>query len=581
VGKTYAWRTYLQEAKKRNEIALDSYSYVSLFGVNSLDALKFAIFEKSVDKELIGAKPELKTFLKKLPRLAKDCSPALKMHELFSRAVSFCSVNKTIICLDDFERMSINAQEVLGLLSELKEQKLCKIVLIFNDKCLLEDAKEEKYKTYREKVIDKEFNFLPTAQECAEIVFDNKDEQYRYCNIRILKKIQQLAKNIMPFLKNTEEGVQHNALSSLYSEKLKERCCKLGVTNIRIIKKIQQLAKNITQFLENTEEETQHNVLSSLVLFIYTMYKKSDEFPDFDFVKNGRQAFMKNYSMQKVLDNQGQRVETPEEKKKLNWANRLEDYGYRDADDLDIEIANSVERGYFIEENITKEIKKYNDKIIINKKDTSFTEAWDLFHYSFDDNAEELVEKMYEAVKNHAKHISQSNLSASLMLLRGLGADKKADELLEMVISSNNDPEYFNINHYTFRHSVEDQKLLDRFAEEYRKKRPQKTLIEVLNRLISTNGWSTEDVEVLANSSEEDYYNLFKSQKSNDLTNYIRACLQFRMVTNSNEQEKYNLIVTNAEAAVRKIGSESKLNKLRIKKFEIKDTVEVEAVEAK
>jgi hypothetical protein len=523
VGKTYAWKTYLKEAQKKNEIALDKYAYVSLFGVNSLEALKFTLFS---EKDDINRNPrEMKNIKKnkKAMPIAQDVAKIFRMGDLASRAIAAIAiVEKTIICLDDFERMSLNAQEVLGLISELKEQKSCKIVLIFNDEGLSKKA-NKKYNTYKEKVIDKEFEFLPTAEECAEIVFSNNDEKY--------------------------------------SEKLKEKCCKLGIKNIRILKKIERLAEDLTPFLENKEEETRHKVLSSLVLFTYAMYKKSDNFPDFDFVKNGRRAFMKSYSMQKVLDSQGQRLETPEEKKKLNWANRLEDYGYRDADDLDVEIANSVERGYFIEENITKEIKKYNDNIIINNKDKSHTEAWNLYHYSFDDNSEEVVEKMYEAVKNHEKHISQLNLSSSLELLRDLGADKKADELIELVISSRVDDDYFNIKDYTFRGRVNDQKMRDRFEQEYNKRNPPKTQKEVLNHLISNNGWSNKDVEILSALSDEEYYKLFKNEKSIDCHYWIKVCLKFGYAGNT---EKEKLIVTNVVAALKKIGSESKLNKRRI-----------------
>ena len=37
VGKTYAWKKYLKDAHDEADIALKRYSYVSLFGVNSLD----------------------------------------------------------------------------------------------------------------------------------------------------------------------------------------------------------------------------------------------------------------------------------------------------------------------------------------------------------------------------------------------------------------------------------------------------------------------------------------------------------------------------------------------------------------
>ena len=42
VGKTYAWTKYLNSAKNQHKIALSKYSYVSLFGINSLDDLKFS-----------------------------------------------------------------------------------------------------------------------------------------------------------------------------------------------------------------------------------------------------------------------------------------------------------------------------------------------------------------------------------------------------------------------------------------------------------------------------------------------------------------------------------------------------------
>jgi hypothetical protein len=45
VGKTFAWGKALEAAQADKRVALKSYSYVSLFGVNSLDELKFAIFE--------------------------------------------------------------------------------------------------------------------------------------------------------------------------------------------------------------------------------------------------------------------------------------------------------------------------------------------------------------------------------------------------------------------------------------------------------------------------------------------------------------------------------------------------------
>src|ERR1700722_627096 len=45
VGKTYNWQTSLDRLRSERAIGLSRYSYVSLFGINSLEGLKNSIFE--------------------------------------------------------------------------------------------------------------------------------------------------------------------------------------------------------------------------------------------------------------------------------------------------------------------------------------------------------------------------------------------------------------------------------------------------------------------------------------------------------------------------------------------------------
>lgn len=59
IGKTYTWNTFLKDNK--DKVAFNRYSYVSLFGINSLDSLKYSIFENAITKEYIGNKPDLET----------------------------------------------------------------------------------------------------------------------------------------------------------------------------------------------------------------------------------------------------------------------------------------------------------------------------------------------------------------------------------------------------------------------------------------------------------------------------------------------------------------------------------------
>jgi hypothetical protein len=164
VGKTFAWRKYVKLAYEKKKIALTHYSYVSLFGINSLDALKYSIFENTVRSSDIGAEPTLETlrsnalavaerlgrksvwFLQQIPRVTSyvgSLAPAW-----------FLSVRRTVICIDDIERRgaSLTVREVLGLASMLKEQRGCKIALILNSDALEED--KEEFRKYYEKVVD-------------------------------------------------------------------------------------------------------------------------------------------------------------------------------------------------------------------------------------------------------------------------------------------------------------------------------------------------------------------------------------------------------------------------------------------
>ena len=48
VGKTYAWKTFLRELSGEKTIKLPYYSYVSLFGINSIDEIRQTIFENRI-----------------------------------------------------------------------------------------------------------------------------------------------------------------------------------------------------------------------------------------------------------------------------------------------------------------------------------------------------------------------------------------------------------------------------------------------------------------------------------------------------------------------------------------------------
>lgn len=73
------------------------------------------------------------------------------------------------------------------------------------------------------------------------------------------------------------------------------------------------------------------------------------------------------------------------------------------------------------------------------------------------------------------------------------------------------------------------------------------------------------DEEILNNTTTDEFYNFFKKQNSKNLPKYIDICLRFGRFQNSSDE--YKSIAKKAEAALKRIGLENQLNKIRVQRF--------------
>ena len=135
VGKTFAWCRQVENAQKTDTIGFGHYSYVSLFGVNSLDEFKYAIFENSVRSSAAGIEPSLDTlktnttrnrgtFWEEMDLLPATTTESERLRR-WIRPLWFLSVKNSVICIDDIERHGdgLKIRDILGLVSFLKEHK--------------------------------------------------------------------------------------------------------------------------------------------------------------------------------------------------------------------------------------------------------------------------------------------------------------------------------------------------------------------------------------------------------------------------------------------------------------------------
>lgn len=186
VGKTFFWNSFIED----NQVS-EKTVYVSLFGKETVKdiqtdiILQLSKFQKTI-KGIEGIVGSSKLF-------GVDLSSALSI-------LSKKDFKKVIVCFDDFERISDNLslKDVLGLISQLKEQKNCKVVMIYNqDK--LEIKGNEVLSSYKDKIIDYELHYQPTVAESYQAASHHLNafqahplpyfELKGINNIRIMKRV--------------------------------------------------------------------------------------------------------------------------------------------------------------------------------------------------------------------------------------------------------------------------------------------------------------------------------------------------------------------------------------------------------
>lgn len=196
IGKTSFWNDFANKKFKANHRSR-KYAYVSLFGINSVEEIR--------NKIALQIYPHNKKVAKIREIVGSSKFNGVSLGGFINIAYKGDFEN-VIVCFDDFERLSssLDIKDVMGLISELKEQLNCKIVIINNndqlkqsdlsnqktifqvkknadknnpDSINLEEIyrikgsnNKETYDTYSEKIIDYELCYRPTIKENYNLI---------------------------------------------------------------------------------------------------------------------------------------------------------------------------------------------------------------------------------------------------------------------------------------------------------------------------------------------------------------------------------------------------------------------------
>lgn len=400
VGKTFAWKHYLKIAQTNKIISLDNYSYVSLFGREVLEDVKTAIVENTVDSHIIETRPNIDNFRNSIGHATAYANEIKKLASYFPTSsgwagglnrLIYLNLHKQIICFDDLERSGKNleSKSIMGIVSELKEEKKCKVVILLN-KDESQDTNLSSFEEQLEKVADIVLNFNPTIKQAVEIGLDQSSPHYASMS----------------------------------------RCITiLQITNIRVIKQIERICGRAIEIIAEIDERIINQAISTLALLTFSKLQP-DQAPSMDFIiKYNR------YGDLLGKDNK----DDPVSRKRREDRNFLQSYDFGGMDEFDQSLLDGINNGYFDIEKLKAEADKLRSKIDIGDKNALMRTAWDIFHGSFKLNEDEFIDTLLNSARISYEIIDPTQLSSVMAVMKEFNKEELAAICLREYMDKNAD----------------------------------------------------------------------------------------------------------------------------------------------
>jgi len=228
-------------------------------------------------------------------------------------------------------------------------------------------------------------------------------------------------------------------------------------------------------------------------------------------------------------------------------------------------------------------VEKYastlNEQVKASRLSGSFFKAWEMYHDSFEDNQEQVLDAIYQSFLRGVQQISPMNLSGTVTLFKELGRPDQAAEIVRQYIASRGeDRRLFDLGNNPFAGEIRDPDVIQAFKDKYAKFPDERSPIAILHSMANNNGWAGNDIATLSTLSVDEYYKIFKQSRGIDLRKILDACLQFDRIGNATEQMKE--ISNRAKDALKRIGLESPINARRVRRYGVEVVAQEESSRA-
>ncbi|KAB5618669.1 hypothetical protein F7234_23080 [Pseudomonas putida] len=535
-GKTHLWKQVV--LAKRDSFHKRNYSYVSLFGLNSLRDLKQALFENKVARENAHIAPNESTLSENIKDLGsrsagwfRKSSSWLKELSAFGvkgfgpavEALQFLRVTDTLIVLDDFERKGSGLQdkEILGLISLLTENKNCRVLMLLHATDL-----SAEYFSYHEKVFNYEIQFNPTPEDAAEIAFATP--------------------------------TKNQAI-------LKDNCVKLEIKNIRLLNKIKYYADLMAAPLEKANKAIVNQAYHTLPLAIIAIYGGNDAKVDIKYILEGDE-FSSYLPGSEPSPEESAKIKLNQEKSEY-----LRSYGFTKTDEFDAAIIKFIECGYVEHEKLNSMIKSIEEKIVHEQQIYKLREAWNFYHSSFSTNESLIVAGFKGAISSALYGFSIHELDSVAELLTELGEapyiKSVIDEYIAQHIPKQSLVEKEDVFQWPRTPYFSDK--LNMFFNSLDETKPFKELL--VDAYKSSSGVQKRNVlEQLAKASDSEYIAFLTSYEGYELNHIVRMLLKCGQVSTSDDirQQMYEEVFVKTYRALLKLAAESRINQTRMSQFE-------------
>ncbi|MBS9760903.1 P-loop NTPase fold protein [Pseudomonas mosselii] len=536
VGKTRYWNDYINNKRQSEHERLEKYSYVSLYGLNSIDQVRSKIYHGA---ECWSGEQNLSTTLSKdeeQSRLSKfldylegkwqakgerhETVPGLNRLSAALNAFSHSRIDNYLICFDDLERKGekLELRELMGLIDELSQQRACKILVIFNEGALAEKDVRQ-YEENKEKVIDTEFLYEPDIGHNLGVVFKPGDfcfeevrfvcEAFELSNIRILKKIKRML------------DVHQDAFIG----------CKAQV---------------VTDFGRH----------ASLLTWAYFSMEGTQDIKD-----------LKRRILSVPLS--AIKLDQPDEKVSANCRElyrALSSSGMRDTK-FRTPIVRYLERGAPELQGI-RSIREGAESVVSSQADRdAWDRVWQLYENSFSDDEDEIISLLQGLMQSG--YLTNDNLGEFLKAIRllvvlGVNIDGWVEKFIEQNQS------VFERGGYDGWRDIGNERLVTAIATMRRESKVSRlSLDDILENIVRHGVWREEELKDLQYYTADEMYDWLKVNDRNKARRIRRGLSVFGRYKQSHPEkhEGVDHVLLITKQAFTRLAAESPLNKLRVDEF--------------